>query len=246
MRVVGFRGLLRPPALKESDRLREGLFLGRQVVLKRALQLLGLGFSIAGRFPPISAQLTVFLCRSGCVKIPPGYPLQLMPRSLSRKSPGEKNRIFPRPGAALILFLALLSGGCVSPGFRKAWKTAANSTPSGSQRWEGRWESLRRPGVGGHLRAVVEPAVDGRVQTYFEARWLCFLSAYKVSLDAKPGRKGTVLKGEQILPAWVGGGLYTYEGLLSPQELRAEYDSHHDRGVFSLAPFSVVHPPCSR
>lgn len=169
-----------------------------------------------------------------------------MPLSLPKMFSGEKNSTFSRASAALTVILALLSGGCVSPGFHKAWKTAANSASSGPQRWEGRWESLRRPGVGGHLRAVVEPAVDGRVQTYFEARWLCFLSAYKVSLDAKPGREGTVLKGEQNLQSWVGGGLYTYKGLLTPQGLRAEYDSHHDQGVFSLAPFSVVHPPCSR
>lgn len=146
----------------------------------------------------------------------------------------------------LALSLALLSSGCAAPGFQKAWKTAADGNPPGAQRWEGRWESQRRPGIGGPLRAVVLAPVDGHVQTYFEARWKWFVSAYKVTLDTRPSRDGAVLSGEQELKSWVGGGLYTYRGKLTSKELRAEYDSHHDKGVFSLEPFAVVHPPCSQ
>ncbi|MEY2599637.1 MAG: hypothetical protein RLZZ142_1896 [Verrucomicrobiota bacterium] len=129
--------------------------------------------------------------------------------------------------------------GCCSPAFHRAWKASDRA-----ERWEGRWES-DRPGTGGRLRAVVHPEPDGHVKAYFEARWKCFVSAYEVVLEARRGKGGTLLSGEHLLQSCVGGGLYRYQGLLTEHELKARYESHHDKGVFRLEPSSALHPPCT-
>jgi hypothetical protein len=136
-----------------------------------------------------------------------------------------------------VLLLMVLSGfqvGCFSPGFNRAWRDA-DAGSGGGTRWEGRWES-QRPGTGGRLRAVVRSEAEGHVRTYFEAHWKCFVGAYEVSLKANKAANQTFLSGEHDLKSCVGGGLYTYRGTLSSGELRAEYHSHHDSGVFVLKP----------
>jgi len=142
------------------------------------------------------------------------------------------------------LSLSSLLSGCFSPGFQKAWSDARPGNKSNAQRWEGRWESCRS-GVGGRMRAVLSPQADGHVRAYFEARWKCFLTAYEVSLNSSRRGGVTLLSGDHLLNSCVGGGLYTYKGTLSPLELRAAYDSHHDKGTFHLEPSVVLHPPCS-
>lgn len=139
-----------------------------------------------------------------------------------------------RLGVFLLVALSAFQVGCFSLGFNRAWRNAESESGGGTC-WEGRWES-QRPGTGGRLRAVVRPEADGHVRTYFEAHWKCFVGAYEVSLDAKKGTNQTLLSGEHDLKSCVGGGLYTYRGTLSAEELRAEYHSHHDSGVFVLKP----------
>jgi hypothetical protein len=144
----------------------------------------------------------------------------------------------------LVLSLSLALVGCVSPGFEREWRKAGLCKGSSGERWEGRWES-KRVGVGGPMRAVLRPDADGHVQAYFEARWKCFLTAYKVTLNSKIHKGARLLSGEQMLDSFVGGGIYKYEGTLTDQELKAAYDSHHDKGTFHLEPSAVLHPPCT-
>lgn len=169
------------------------------------------------------------------------------PNAFSKRATnGGGNRPVPigmRLSAIVSIFLiGLLLGGCCSPRFAREWR-AASGDPA--RRWQGRWES-QRPGVGGRLRAVVSEQADGHVRTYFEARWKCFVSAYPVSLEAKTIRGVTHLRGSHFLKSCVGGGNYTYRGTLKPDAFRAEYESHHDSGVFLLEPFRDCCPPGSR
>lgn len=162
-------------------------------------------------------------------------------------------RLFASP-FALLLAAALLPG-CVSPKFNRAWKEAAcQSDPAASlagggpsaaskgavpeaipTRWEGRWHSDKRAG-GGKLRAVVKPPVDGRSEIFFEAGWHGFITAYPVSLSAKPKGRGFDLSGEHNLKSFPGGGIYHYAGFLSPYTFSVKYQSDYDFGTFRLSP----------
>ena len=171
-----------------------------------------------------------------------GEPLEIV--LISEGVPSKIMTVSP-PFNVVAVGLSLLLGGCVSPGFDNAWRQASPGNQTGSERWEGRWES-QRGGVGGRMRAVLCPESDGHVQAYFEARWKCFLTAYKVSLKSQARKGFSSLSGEQTLDTWVGGGVYRYDGTLRAEELRATYDSHHDKGTFHLEPSSVLHPPCTQ
>lgn len=130
-------------------------------------------------------------------------------------------------------FAGLGLGGCYSPSFEKAWRNAGEG--GGGARWLGAWQSHRHA-AGGGLRGVMQPPRDGRLDAFFEARWMCFRSAYRVDLAAEPVRGGYSVFGDCDLKSLVGGGVYRYTGSLLKDRFEAQYESAYDSGLFRLEP----------
>ncbi len=137
----------------------------------------------------------------------------------------------------LLLILGLSLAACSS--FDGRWKSAASS--STATRWEGRWTSHKHQTpsgpAGGRLRAVIEPAPEGKLTAHFHANWQIFSSDYTMTLNPKgasPRRgSGRDFVGTHELPKMFGG-TYRYEAQIVGDDFQASYDSSYDTGIFTL------------
>jgi hypothetical protein len=134
----------------------------------------------------------------------------------------------------LCLLFALLFAGCSS--FEREWKRAATA-PRGdvfAGRWEGQWKSEKHRGAGGRLRCILTKADERQYRAQFHAHWLMFASGYTALLDGE--RRGSELRlsGTHRLTG-IGGGLYRYQGRVTPRAFTATYRSSYDDGRFQMS-----------
>lgn len=143
-----------------------------------------------------------------------------------------------RDARRLCFLLAVLAvSGCSS--FERDWR-AARATPARDPfggPWEGRWTSAihGQPAkrAGGRLRCIFTPLEAQRYRADFKANWMAFASSYRVVFRTE--RQGRILRfrGGQDLGA-LFGGVYRYEGRITPERFVASYDSSYDQGRFEL------------
>lgn len=147
-------------------------------------------------------------------------------------------------GAAFLALVATFAfSGCSS--FDRDWKAAERqpALKSFSQadaftgRWDGRWTSGKHQTstgfMGGRLRCILTKLDDRRYEARFKANWLAFASGYTTifNVERRPGELR--LQGEHRMSA-IFGGLYRYEGRVTPDHFSARYDSSYDHGTFEL------------
>ena len=136
-----------------------------------------------------------------------------------------------------LLLLCALFAACSS--FGRQWKDAASS--KSATRWEGRWTSHQHKTpsgpAGGRLRAVIEPAVEGKLTAHFHANWQIFSSDYTMTLNPRDPatRRGAAREfvGTHELPKMFGG-TYRYQAQIAGDDFKASYDSSYDTGIFTL------------
>jgi hypothetical protein len=137
--------------------------------------------------------------------------------------------------AVLGLFLCSCSG----IGFHRAWKKANAEPPADPfcGQWQGTWLSEFNQ-HNGKLRCVVSPPESPGEPHHFHyhATWMRILSgSYRARHTITPsGTSKWTLKGQHQMPGWAGG-LYTYEGQLSPTSFNATYRCALDHGTFTLS-----------
>ncbi|MGB8169575.1 MAG: hypothetical protein WCF18_18890 [Chthoniobacteraceae bacterium] len=139
---------------------------------------------------------------------------------------------------------ALLLSACSS--FEREWKrapgrsaakpAAAKADPFGGA-WDGGWtsEKHRLPSgpAGGRLRCIFTHLDDAHYRARFHADWLCFATGYEVTFETR--RRGDVLifRGDQDLGA-IFGGIYRYDGRVTPTHFSASFASRYDYGRFEM------------
>jgi hypothetical protein len=130
--------------------------------------------------------------------------------------------------------LAALTG-CST--FNRDWR-AARQPPAGAGdiagRWQGNWESEVN-GHRGQLRCLLNRKDGNLYQARYRATfWKILRYGYTVELKATPRPDGAfAVAGQENLGALVGG-VFHYEGTLTPTEFFATYHSRRDRGVFQM------------
>lgn len=133
----------------------------------------------------------------------------------------------------LLLTLATSLDAC-SSNFDAKWQAAgrrpANDPYAG--RWAGEWKSTR----GTHhdrLECVFTKQTPAHYTADFHAHWHGLSSSYTVGFATTPARDGLHFRGQQDLGK-LQGGVYKYEGVVTPVKFQAHYDSSYDTGVFEL------------
>ena len=133
---------------------------------------------------------------------------------------------------ALALALTLLGNGCSS--FNREWKNAGHSASNSLEgRWEGKWLSGANQHTGS-LRCVLKRETDTRYQAYFKATyWKIFRASYHVEFTGERRDDVWQFRGDENL-GWFGGGVYYYEGRLTPTNFFSTYRCKYDHGTFEL------------
>ncbi len=131
---------------------------------------------------------------------------------------------------------ALLLCGCST--FNRDWNRAAqNPVPVNSV--EGRWDGTWLSDVNGHtgrLRCLLVREGENRHQARFRATyWKVFRFSYTVPLQVEAEvRDGAWhFTGEEDLGK-LAGGVYRYEGHVTPTDFFSTYRSEHDHGTFQM------------
>ena len=134
---------------------------------------------------------------------------------------------------ALILGLALLANGCSS--FNREWKKAAASQPANSLegRWEGKWRSDKN-GHTGKLLCLLARESDTNYHARLKATyWKIFRASYAVTFTGELRDGVWQFKGDEDL-GWFAGGVYRYEGRVTPTNFFSTYRCKYDHGTFEL------------
>lgn len=104
--------------------------------------------------------------------------------------------------------------------------------------WDGVWtsEKHRMPSgkeAGGRLRCLFTREDERHYRAKFCADWLIFSTSYAATFDTQ--RKGTALafRGEHDLGA-IFGGVYRYDGRVTPRHFSAAFASKYDYGRFEM------------
>jgi hypothetical protein len=128
----------------------------------------------------------------------------------------------------------LFLGGCSS--FNRDWKAAAVTTAPGDD-VEGRWLGAWLSEVNGHtgqLRCLLSRDTSGRYQARFHAKYRKIFSfGYTVPLTVEATNRVFKFQGDADL-GWYAGGLYHYEGQVSPTNFFSTYRCAADHGTFQL------------
>jgi hypothetical protein len=133
------------------------------------------------------------------------------------------------------LWLVLL---CVGAGcsFNSDWKRMASHpvrTNDISGRWIGHWRSDRND-HNGQLRCILTPNSTNAHMARFRAQfWKVFATSYAVPLTLTQTNGGYTFQGQADLGK-LGGGVYTYDGTITPFGMESIYNSKHDYGTFVL------------
>jgi hypothetical protein len=96
----------------------------------------------------------------------------------------------------------------------------------------GEWKSTRGTHHG-RLDCVFTKDKPAHYTADFHAHWHGLSSSYTVPFATTPARDGLHFRGQQDL-GLIQGGVYKYEGVVTPTKFRAHYDSWYDTGVFEL------------
>jgi hypothetical protein len=124
--------------------------------------------------------------------------------------------------------------GCST--FNRDWKKAALlAAPADSieARWEGKWLSDVN-GHTGRLRCLLARESDSRFQARFRATyWKVFRFSYAVPLQFEQREGAWHFTGEENLGK-LAGGVYHYEGRVTPTNFFSTYRSKHDHGTFQM------------
>jgi hypothetical protein len=140
-----------------------------------------------------------------------------------------------RTAAIYSLLLAMLTMGCST--FSREWKAAAaHPSPADdiSGCWEGSWSSGKN-GHNGSLRCLMTKLDDAHYLTRYKATyWKLLRFGYAVKMRVeKPSPDNFKSEGEADL-GWWGGGVYRYEGQITPINFYSTYKSDYDQGTFRM------------
>lgn len=131
------------------------------------------------------------------------------------------------------LVLLCLGAGC---SFNRDWRRMAAHpvrTNDVSGRWIGLWRSDRN-GHNGQLRCILTPHSTNAYMARFRARfWKVFAASYAVPLTLTKTNNHYTFQGQANLGA-LGGGIYTYDGTITPFAMESIYNSKRDYGTFVL------------
>ncbi len=142
---------------------------------------------------------------------------------------------------SVVLALCLLAcSGCSS--FDRDWRAAAQRPGHRVDRmsgaWDGKWTSERHrlpdgQAAGGRLRCIFTKEDATHYRARFHANWLCFATGYETTFETKQRGDGLDFRGTHDLGA-IFGGVYRYEGRVTPDRFVAHFASRFDSGAFDL------------
>ena len=135
---------------------------------------------------------------------------------------------------ALGLAIGVIASGCSS--FNREWKAAARNPPAAGSvegRWEGTWRSDAN-GHNGRLRCVLTRSGEDKWRAAFHAKFMKIFSySHVTTLTGRETNGAVELRGEAKLSK-LAGGLYKYEGRVTPTEFRSTYKSKRDHGTYQM------------
>jgi len=132
-----------------------------------------------------------------------------------------------------MLGLVLLVNGCSS--FDRNWKAAAGPPAANSLegRWEGKWLSAVNHHTG-TLRCLLTRESETTCRAQFKATyWKTFSASYAVTFTGERQEGVWLFKGDKNL-GWFAGGVYHYEGRVTPTNFFSTYHCKYDHGTFEL------------
>ncbi len=136
--------------------------------------------------------------------------------------------------AVLAAGLPLLSTACST--FENEWRAAAVEPTPRTEivgRWAGTWSCEIR-GHTGDLRCIVTRQDAEHIRARFHAKYAAILTAeYSVIFLTEQRGDAWRIRGQQDL-GWLAGGVYTYDGTVTPAEFLVNYDSKGYRGSFKM------------
>src|SRR5690349_19941502 len=142
---------------------------------------------------------------------------------------------------ALLLFLPWL-GGCSS--FQRQWREAAGQPTSSDDItgcWEGTWQNTNNDHQD-KMRAILSRVSESEYQARFHAKYKKILSfTYGTTFRGGWTNHEFLFHGEEDLGK-LAGGLYKYEGRISPTNFFSTYDSRYDTGTFTLKRIEPAKP----
>lgn len=128
--------------------------------------------------------------------------------------------------------LSLIFTGCSS--FHRDWRKAGKTDAPGiAGRWEGTWTS----DASGHkdkLRCLLTPISEETYEARFHAKYRKVLSfGYTATFTGRQTNDVFNFSGDADLGR-LAGGVYTYEGQISPVKFISTYKSKYDYGTFEM------------
>ncbi|MBA4147552.1 MAG: hypothetical protein H0X66_05510 [Verrucomicrobia bacterium] len=122
--------------------------------------------------------------------------------------------------------------GCSS--FHRDWRKAAKTEPVEIEgRWEGTWTS----DASGHtdkVRCLLTPISENTYEARFHAKYRKILSfGYTATFTGQHTNDVFYFSGDADLGR-LAGGIYTYEGRVSPRNFFSTYNSKYDHGTFEM------------
>jgi len=146
---------------------------------------------------------------------------------------------------------ALTLGACSS--FDRDWRAAAQRPARGADpvagAWDGEWRSemhRRKDGSlgGGRLRCIFTKADATHYRARFHANWLCFATGYTEIFETRRRAGGLDFRGKRDLGA-IFGGVYRYEGRVTPERFVGRFSSGFDRGELDMRRPAAPRAPSS-
>ena len=132
-----------------------------------------------------------------------------------------------------VLLICAAGTGC---SFNRDWKRAAAGparTNDIAGAWIGHWRSDAN-GHYGQLRCILTPHSPDAYMARFRARfWKIFAASYAVPLTVTATNGGYTFHGSANLGP-LGGGLYTYDGSVTPGSFQSTYSAKRDRGTLLM------------
>lgn len=140
--------------------------------------------------------------------------------------------------SVLALVLTLSFSSCATR-FKHEWEKAAASPETIAPRsisgaWQGTWKS-EATGHQGTLKAFATALdLDSTYAVQYRATWRNFLSAtFESEHTIKLRGKDFVLTGQHNLGPMFGG-VYHYDGIVTPTAFKCRYRSSLDHGIFEM------------
>ncbi len=147
---------------------------------------------------------------------------------------GSKSRFTQWAGTLMLVVAAGGSTGCLT--FEQRWEDARiYDVPAGSiqGRWQGEWRSDTTDRQG-PVRCILTPVRGGRYEARFDTRFARFVpQEHRVILVGEERGGLWRFRGESNLGWWTGG-VYTYQGQVSPDRFFATYTSAQDSGEIEM------------